>query len=291
MVRDRAERRPLIRAIADGRGPRAADPEITPVNPDTLRAAARGFDVLARYHRLDVQGLHRIPDGPALLVANHNGGLNPVDGLFLIHYYRQFGYDQPIYILAHDILFKNPRLEKLVRSIGIIPAHPGNAQRVLDAGHKLLVFPGGDIETLRPFRDRRKIVLAGRRGFARLSIRAGVPIVPVVSAGSHETMVVVTQGRRLARRLRLDRWARLHSLPILLAAPWGLLIGPACALPYIPLPSRVSVQIGHPIPTVVGPPDVERTDPRVEALYGRVESTMQGILDSLYAERRLPIVG
>ena len=66
-------------------------------------SAVSGFDKLARYHRLEVRGLDNIPlDGPALLVGNHNGGLNPVDGLWLVHYYRSCGYDRPIYILAHD---------------------------------------------------------------------------------------------------------------------------------------------------------------------------------------------
>ncbi len=257
-----------------------------------LRAAVRRFDVLARYHRLEVRGLERLPEGPAVLVGNHNAGLNPVDGLFLIHYYRSVGYDKPIYVLAHDILFKHGRLNELVRSVGIIPAHPSNARRVLEAGHKLLVFPGGDLENLRPFRERRRIVLAGRKGFARLSVRTGAPIVPVVNAGAHETMIVLSQGRRLARRLGLHRWARVNSLPIMLAFPWGVLVGPGAALPYVPLPSKVTVQIGDPIASPL-PPTLREGDVELESkkLYGRVERTMQGLLDDLYAERKLPIIG
>ncbi|MCA9690830.1 MAG: acyltransferase family protein [Myxococcales bacterium] len=269
---------------------RRADPEITPVNADALKAATRGFAPLARYHRLDVRGLDAIPDGPALLVGNHNGGLNPVDGLWLIHYYRRFGYDRPIYILAHDILFKQPRIAEIIRSVGIIPAHPGNARRVLEAGHKLLVFPGGDIENLRPFRQRHKIVLAGRKGFARLSLRTGAPIVPIVNAGAHETLLVLSQGRRLAHRLGLHRWARIHSLPVLLAFPWGILAGPACALPYLPLPAKVTVQIGEPI-AAEPVRAVDSPMSLVDHVYGRVEATMQGILDMLYAERSLPVIG
>jgi 1-acyl-sn-glycerol-3-phosphate acyltransferase len=281
LVRERPLRRGVRALVAGLR----AEPALDIERPSTtaLEAAVRGFDVLARYHRLDVRGLERIPEGPAVLVCNHNGGLNPVDGLFLVHYYRQRGYDEPIYILAHDILFKHPRVAAVLRSVGIVPARRETARAVLEAGHKLLVFPGGDLETLRPYRDRGKVVLGGRNGFARLALDHDVPLVPMVSAGSHETLIVLSQGLRLAKALGLHRWARVHSLPIMLAAPWGLLVGPTCALPYLPLPAKVTVQIGQAIGG--------RAHARVDTMYTRVESTMQDMLDELYAERTLPIVG
>jgi 1-acyl-sn-glycerol-3-phosphate acyltransferase len=271
-----------VRALVEGlRAEQALD--IGLPCPQALAAAVKGFDLLARYHRLDVRGLDQLPEGPAVLVGNHNGGLNPVDGLFLVHYYRQRGYDQPVYILAHDILFKHPRMAAVLRSVGIVPARRETARQVLEAGHKLLVFPGGDLETLRPYRDRGKVVLAGRTGFAKLALEHDVPIVPVVSAGSHETLIVLSQGLRLAKALRLPQWARVHSLPIMLAFPWGLLMGPTCVLPYLPLPAKVTVQVGAGIEA--------RASSTIEKMYLRVEGTMQDMLDELYAERVLPIVG
>jgi 1-acyl-sn-glycerol-3-phosphate acyltransferase len=257
------------------------------VRRSALESAVGAFEKMARYHRLEVRDLERIPRGPALLVGNHNGGLNPVDGLFLVHYYRTMGYEAPIYTLAHDILFRFKPLADLLESIGVIPAHKGQASELLAAGHKVLVFPGGDIESMRPFSQRNKIVLAERQGFVRMALRTGVPIVPVVSAGSHETMLVLSQGQGIAKRLRLPKWARLNSLPLLLAAPWGLLWGPTCALPYIPLPAKITVQIGDPIE----PGDASDLDTRAPQLYRQVEQTMQSSLDQLYSERIFPILG
>lgn len=281
LVRERPLRKGVRALVAGLRAQPALD--IERPCPKALASAVKGFDMLARYHRLDVLGLEHVPEGPAVLVANHNGGLNPVDGLFLVHYYRQRGYDDPIYILAHDILFKHPRMNALLRSVGIVPARRETARQVLEAGHKLLVFPGGDLETLRPYRDRAKVVLAGRTGFAKLALEHDVPIVPVVSAGSHETLIVLSQGRRIAKALRLPQWARLHSLPIMLAFPWGVLAGPTCALPYLPLPAKVTVRLGASIEA--------RSGTTIDKMYRRVEGTMQDMLDELYAERVLPIVG
>jgi len=250
----------------------------------------RGFDLLARYHRLEVRGLERIPRGPALLVGNHNGGLNPVDGLFLVHYYRRFGYDRPIYILAHDMLFRVPSVARTLESIGIVPAHRDTAQRVLEAGEKVLVFPGGDIENLRPFSDRRRVVLGGRQGFCRLALRTGVPIIPVVGAGNHEILVVLSQGRRLARAIGADRLARVHSLPLIFALPWGLLFGPMAALPYLPLPAKITVQLGHPIEPAAWE-GMDHPAELADQLYLEVEQTMQYMLDELYGQRLLPVFG
>lgn len=281
---------PAVLSSVPGPSRSAEAPEWCRVRASALASAVAGFDKLARYHRLEVRGLNRIPvDGPALLVGNHNGGLNPVDGLFLIDYYRTCGYQRPVYILAHDILFRVKKMAAVLESVGIIRARKGQARELLEAGHKVLVFPGGDVESMRPFRERRKIVLAERQGFIHLALRTGAPIVPVVSAGAHETMLVLSQGTRIARLFGLPKFARLSSLPLQLAAPWGLMWGPTCALPYLPLPAKITVQIGEPIA-------VERCDEpavheRSPAIYGHVHQTMQEILDELYSERLFPILG
>ena len=113
----------------------------------------------------------------------------------------------------------------------------------------------------------------------------------MVSAGSHETMIVLTRGHRLARLIQTQKWARISSLPVILAAPWGLLLGPTCALPYLPLPSKITFQVGSPLSlTDSACCEVEAAE-RAPTVYDQVEQTMQSMLDSLYEERLLPIFG
>lgn len=259
-----------------------------PHDPRAIARAIAILEPLARYHRLEVRGLDRWPSGPALLVGNHNSGAGLTDALFLIRAYRRFGLEEPIHALGHEALFEIPGGRRLLSALGILPASPENARRALDAGRKVLVFPGTDYDSMRPFRDRKKVIFAGHKGFARLALDAGVPIVPVVNAGAHETFVVLTQGRRVAKALGVPELIRWHSMPVTLAVPWGIAIGPMSYLPYFPLPTKVTVEILDPIdPRAVA---AQEDDPAT-AVYDLVLDRMQRTLTRLYGERRFPILG
>ena len=273
--------------VAEAAGAPRGVTEGVDTNPRTLASAVEMFAPLARYHRLKVSGLDNIPRGPALFVANHSGGLHPVDALFLFRYYEQFGYDDPIFVLAHDLLFELPQVSNLLNSIGAIRASEGRGKKLLQEGHKLLVFPGGDLDNMRAFSRRREVVFGGRSGFVRLARGAGVPIIPVVSAGAHETFVVLTQGRRLAKFMGLPKRLRVNSCPVVLAAPWGVLWGPGMLLPYLPLPSKVSVQVGTSIDLSRAPLSSLGDGPAAE----HVRAAMQGLLEEMYDNRRYPVLG
>jgi hypothetical protein len=110
-----------------------------------------------------------------------------------------------------------------------------------------------------------------------------VPIVPVVTAGTHEQMIVLSRGERLARLLHAHRWARAEVLPIALMVPWGLTSG---FVPYLPLPAQASVSFLPPMRwPELGPADAD--DPEVLArCYREVEAVMQAELARLTAGRR-----
>jgi 1-acyl-sn-glycerol-3-phosphate acyltransferase len=149
----------------------------------------------------------------------------------------------------------------------------------------VLVYPGGDYETHRPSWESGRVEFDHRKGFIALALERGVPIVPVVSIGGQETALFLTRGERFARALRLDRYFRLHVLPISLALPWGLNVGDL--LGHVPLPAKVTVQVLAPI-------DLREqfgSRPKVDDAYEHVVGVMQRTLDDLAAERRLPVIG
>lgn len=236
------------------------------------------------YFRSDVSGLDKIPEGGALLVSNHSGGLAPMDvPVVAVAFYDHFGGKRPFYVLAHDGLLMAGGKYVLGRA-GFLPASRENAVAALRAGATTIVFPGGDYEVFRPTADANKVDFGGRKGYVRTALEAGVPIVPVVSIGGQEQYLFLSRGEWLARLLWLDKMLRLKISPIIVGIPFGLTSG---YLPNLPLPAKIVTRILEPIhiEEEFGP------DPDIDEVDRIVRERMQETLDELARERRFPIIG
>src|SRR5947209_3683815 len=256
-------------------------------DPDYIREKLPQLWLAASlWYRGEVRGLGNVPDsGPVLLVGNHSGGnMTPDTLVFTLAFSTYFGVERPFFQLAHNLVLSMPGLGWL-RKFGTVAASPANASRALQSGAALLVYPGGDYEVHRPSWQRNRVDFGGRKGFIRLAIEQGVPIVPVVSIGGQETALFLTRGERIARLFALDKLLRLKVLPISIALPWGLNVGDM--LGHIPLPSKITVETLPPINLreEFGP------DPDPGEVYDHLTRVMQETLDALASERRLPVIG
>jgi 1-acyl-sn-glycerol-3-phosphate acyltransferase len=272
----------LVGAIAEEAQRRVPTADLDERDPDYIRETLPGLWMLASlYFRADVRGLQHIPEeGPVLLVGNHSGGnLTPDTHVFTLAFSTYFGVERRFHQLAHNLVLSMPGLSSL-RKYGTVAATPENAQRALDAGAALLVYPGGDYEVHRPTWESAKIDFGGRKGFIRLAQQREVPLVPVVAIGGQETALFLSRGQRLARVFGLDRMFRLKVLPISLALPWLVNVGDM--LGHFPLPAKITIQVLEPI-------DVSGLD--VDEAYELVTGQMQATLTGLAEERSLPVLG
>jgi 1-acyl-sn-glycerol-3-phosphate acyltransferase len=144
------------------------------------------------------------------------------------------------------------------------------------------VFPGGDHDAAKPWGRRNELVFHGRAGFARLALDAGVPIVPVVTAGAGESLLVLSDGTRLARWLGLREQLRVETLPVSVSVRWGLNIGLVAVMPYLPAPTKLNTVV---IPAVRPGPGQQR-----EQLATEVHDVMQSSLTRI-TEDRVPVLG
>jgi len=238
------------------------------------------------YFRAEVEGFENVPDEPVLFVGNHSGGASVPDTyVFLLAYSTYFTVEgRPLIALAHRIVADTPLVGDAVRRFGMVKAGPNRAKEVLSAGANVLVYPGGDVEALRPTRDRNKIVFDGRKGFLKLAHEAGVKIVPVVATGGQETVLILNDGRRTAQLLRLDKLLRVKSAPLTLSFPWGLLPG---GLPHVPLPAKIRMQVLPPIDLQ----ELYGDEPDWDRAYDYVTSLMQVGLSNLATKSVLPVLG
>ncbi len=273
-----------VAALAQARIPPA---DLDDRDPDYIRERLPAMWLAASlWFRGEVRGLGNVPEqGPVLLVGNHSGGnLTPDTLVLTLAFNAYFGVERAFYQLAHNLVLSFPGLSFL-RRFGTVAASPGNAEKALDAGAALLVYPGGDREVHRPSWQRHRVDFGGRKGFIRLALERDVPIVPVVAVGGQETALFLSQGENLAKLLGLDRMLRLKVLPVSIAAPWGLNVGDM--LGHVPLPAKITVEVLPPLHLreEFGP------EPDVDEVYDHVVRLMQDTLDALAAERRLPVLG
>jgi 1-acyl-sn-glycerol-3-phosphate acyltransferase len=240
---------------------------------------------LTRYFRFEARGFERVPPGPGLFVGNHSGGtIAPDFFLFGIALYERYGIAELPYGLAHEVIISLPVFQQIAVPLGAVRASHDCAERLLAQGKKTLVYPGSDFDALRPFRDRYRVVFGNRRGYMRLALRARVPIIPVVTAGSHAMVLVLHDGRRLAKLLRADKLLRSHVWPLMFTLPWGLTLGPMPL--YIPMPCRVTMEILEPIRFEQDGPEAAENEGYVRRCAQVVEDRMQTALTALAAERR-----
>lgn len=268
---------------------RAGDWALGAQDYDFMRRQQYFWNPLIDYwFRMEMEGWENVPSPPALLVGVHSGAPFVWDAWTVgIQWWRRFGDERPLHGTAHDALMAAPVVGGYFRRMGVLPAAQDSIAGALAAGHDVALWPGGEIDSLRPWVKRDEAILAGRTGFVRMAIRAGVPIVPISTIGGPDSMPVVFSGRKLAKVLQLDRVARLKRFPIALSVPWGL---NSAMLPEVPLPTKIRTAFQEPV-EVDTDPDRAGDDEYVRAKYHEVQEGIQRGMRTLARRRRLPLFG
>jgi len=260
-------------------------------DPAFLRTCRPVLERFASYFRPEVRGFERLPEqGPFLVVGNHSGGQIPPDlPVLLTAWWRERGEDEPIFALFHSFLLAIPGVGAVLERAGAVEAGREGAEAILRGGGILIDYPGGDYEVFRPWWRRNRIEFGDRVGIVRLALRTGVPVVPAVSVGAHETVVVLARGACVAKRLGIDRMFRIKVMPLVFGPPFGIVPG---GIPTWPLPAKITVELCEPIDWSArfGSEAAEDEDV-VRRCYRELTGTMQATLDRLAATRRCPVLG
>jgi len=237
------------------------------------------------YFHVQTSGWENIPEGKVLFVASHNGGLSSPDtSMMMYDWCQHFGTERPIYGLMHPKAWQmSPQLAEVAVKAGAIMAHPKMAYAALRSGASVLVYPGGAEDLFRPHQMRNQIYFAGRRGFIKLALRERVTIVPAISWGAHDTLIVLADCYKIMRQFHEWGMPWLFGVdplvfPIYLGLPWGLAVGP---LPNIPLPVPIYTRVCPPIVFESYGEKVASDRAYVNACYELVVNQMQHELDQL----------
>jgi 1-acyl-sn-glycerol-3-phosphate acyltransferase len=242
------------------------------------------------YFRVQTSGWHHIPETEkVLLVGSHNGGMASPDlHMMMYDWFRRFGTQRKVYGLMHPYAWKlSAPIAHYAAKTGAVMAHPKMASAALDSDATVLVYPGGQYDMFRPHSERYKIYFANRKGFIKLALKKSVPIVPAISVGSHDTLIILGDAYEQVKKLKeqfgipwlLDIDPGIF--PIYLGLPWGLSFGP---LPNIPLPVQIHTRVCAPIVFDKYGDEAAKDREYVDACYNLVYTKMQQELDYLVKE-------
>ena len=179
------------------------------------------------------------------------------------------------------------------------------AEEAIQKGYSLLVYPGGEKESFRPYKLRKTIDFYQRKGFIKLAHKTGVPLVPIVSVGAHESYIILHRGEEIAEQLGLKEKYRLHGFPITFRSVFfmwcmatgvftffPLLIAPAAFMAiFVPLPAKMTFKILPPIQIAEFWDDAMSEEWNLQQAYDRLLAAMQTVLTDEYKKRKYPIVG
>jgi 1-acyl-sn-glycerol-3-phosphate acyltransferase len=224
-----------------------------------------------KYFRVDLRGLEHVPaTGPALLVANHSGGL-PYDGMLLMYGIRRnHPQHRALRALVATFAFRSRVSAPVVTRYGCVRASMENGARLLGRGELVAAFPEGLRGVGKLYRERYRLTRFGRGGFVRLAAEAGVPILPVAVIGAEEIHPVIGKLHTLARPL---------GLPYIPVTPTFPFLGP---LGLLPLPTKWTIEIGAPIL----PPPVDAGEKNVLEVAETVRDRIDAMISRLVLARR-----
>lgn len=227
-----------------------------------------------RYFRVQISGVAQIPaQGGALLVCNHGGTL-PWDGVMLKTALRHAHPSRrALRWLTDDFVFHSPFLGAWLNRIGAVRACPENAERLLERGELLAVFPEGVKGISKPYSERYQLQRFGRGGHVKLALRMGVPLLPLAIVGAEESYPLLYKVRAFSKLLGVP------FIPITPLFPW---LGP---LGLMPLPSRWQIVVGEPMQELEGFGANAADDSVVvndlnERLRGRVQTLLHQALET-----------
>lgn len=151
-----------------------------------MTIGALSWPLMRGLFRLQATGVANVPEGGAVLAANHTSNLDPWPLGFPLWPRRQ------LFFMAKVELF-NPVLGPILRAGGAFPVRRGEgdvqaietAVRLCRAGKIVAMFPEG---TRREKGLRKKFAARPRSGSARIALAAGVPLVPAAIKGTERLL-------------------------------------------------------------------------------------------------------
>lgn len=186
------------------------------------------LEIMTKYFRVEVEGIENVPKRGAALICPNHSGFSGFDALILAHVLNQQTKRIPR-VLTHHLWFLTKTTALPAQKMGFIEATFENGVQLLKKNNLLIIFPEGETGNFKPTSQRYQLQ-EFKRGFVRMAVKTGAPILPVLIVGAEETHINLSQ-------LKFTKYLKGLVLPLplnLIPIPvkWKIKILPPIYLPY-----------------------------------------------------------
>ncbi len=219
--------------------------------------------VYRNWFRVQAHGIENIPDGPALLIANHSGQL-PVDGMMIVtSCLLDKAEPRMVRSMVERWVPSLPFVSWFFARTGQILGTRDNFRLLTEIGSAILVFPEG-VTGINKTWDKAYQLQNFGLGFMRLALENNLPIVPVGVVGAEEQAPAFYNLKPLARLLGIPAFPITPTFPLL--GPLGL----------IPLPVKYHIHYGEPLVFSGNPDDEDRLiQQKVQVVKDEIHNLLQ----------------
>ena len=231
------------------------------MNTDHLLRLAPVLAGIRLYHHHSVVGIEHLPEkGPVIIAANHSLASYDI-ALLMAGIYENI--NRIPRALVDHLFFKIPGLGSLMEALGSAEGNHDNAVKILEEGNMLVLAPGGMREALRPSREKYKVIWSRRKGFVRLAVETGTPIVLAACPAADDLYDVYPS--------HITAWAyRAFKIPLFFAKGIGASL--------LPKPIPLTHYLSEPLM----PPKKAKTDEefalQVDSFHAKVVARMEKLL-------------
>lgn len=186
------------------------------------------MEMMKKYFRLEIEGLENIPTkGPVIIAPNHSG-FSGFDAMILAYILQQKTNRIPR-VMTHHLWYLTDKTALPAQKLGFIEATYENGISLLKKNNLVVLFPEGAEGNFKASSEKYQLQ-EFKRGFVRMALETGAPIIPTLIIGAEETHINL-------QKLKFSKFLRGLVLPlplnvIPLPAKWKIIFHKPIQLPF-----------------------------------------------------------
>lgn len=228
------------------------------------KSLERLWPLYKHYFRVRCFGTKNIKDQPYIVVANHSGQI-AIDGMLICSMFStQVEPPRILRPMVERFFTGIPFIGSWAAEGGAVLGDRQNCINLLERGESVLVFPEGVKGIAKDSEDFYDMKKFGR-GFFRIALATGIPILPIAVVGAEEFYPLVWHPLKLARKIGLPAMPLTPNL--------------------VPLPSPVDIHVGE---EFVIPKNLsaDAPDNELDEYINKIHNQIQTMLDHGLESRR-----